>query len=283
MGEWNKEQWTNAGPSSDDIRCTEWRPSGKNGHNLSFVSLVDPEPNWFLKRCRTTGGGVPDLCEREVLASCLGHILDVPVVRSWCIACDVNGILGNQPNGGTNDWISDRLVVMPYLKGHTVEEQPCASAFVLGAHSVKVGELLAFMHWIGDEDRGRSDVFVENDRFVLIDNGLTGPSRKSKLRGAHPQERDFLNSPHQIVKKCFPGKPSFVAFLIRDCRVPREWLESPPVIERIESLDTNRIRPVVEYAGLPSYVTDELAHRANLIRAEYSQWVSSAWALLAHR
>ncbi len=139
--------------------------------------------------------------------------------------------------------------------------QPCANPKMkqrrLSCADLKrVANLFAFMQWVGDEDRGLADIYLANGDLVLIDNGLCGPGRDALMQGAHPYPEQYRGNQAAIVKKCNPGKPSLVAFILRDLRIPARELQRAAVIEDIEVLPDNVVLQIVEAAGLSPWIAD---------------------------
>ena len=224
---------------------------------------------YFLKRCWIIEK-VQDVYEREEMASILGHLLEVPIVRAWISS--TNGITflpGNQ-----SGLIRDKCIVMDFLHGHTLLDDRAAAANWVRNHIRDVADIFAYMHWIGDEDRGLEDIMLVGDELVLVDNGLTGPPVfDSPLRGTHPMVDYFINNPKQILKKCFPGKPSFVAFVIRDLRISCEDLKNPGFIDRCVAMNSIDIRGIVEGLGMHPMIADVLDRRRRTLQDEYAEWI----------
>jgi hypothetical protein len=142
-----------------------------------------------------------------------------------------------------------------------------------------MADVFAFMHWVGDEDRGLTDIMLVNGQFVLIDNGLCGPGPDDRLRGYHPDAGVF--STDQILKKCYPGKPSLVAFVLRDAKLPREQFECPPVLRRIADLSDQDVIDICQTAKVGSQVADVLNTRRLTLNDDYRGWLASASSLFA--
>jgi len=166
---------------------------------------------------------------------------------------------------------------MPFLKGETLENKRLPAASRVGMDPNGVADVFAFMHWIGDEDRGLSDVMLVGGKFILIDNGLCGPGQSDQLRGYHPWPQTY--SDEQIVKKCYFRKPSLVAFVLRDTELPHHLFASPPVLERIPQIPEDVVREVVRSVGIPDPVAESLIARKATIEADYQQWFMRATQL----
>jgi hypothetical protein len=243
------------------------------GHNSVYRVQGNDGRHWFVKFCRHNDNRILDICEREVLVSLLGELLQVPVVRAWSIPA---GQL-RAPDLPVDASLSrDRCVLMPLLSGSSVADSRRRATELARSAPSLLANLFAFMHWVGDEDRGLGDVFLADDTFVLIDNGLCGPGRDPVLRGAHPDAGVYRGNPERIVKKCYPHKASLVAFVLRDAGVPASELRRPNVIESIEALPDRAVRQIVQTAGLASWIGDVLIVRQGVIRGSYLEWLSQA-------
>lgn len=126
---------------------------------------------------------MPDIGEREAMTSGFGRLLGMSVVPAWVVPADQFRPADLPPD---SEIIRDRCVVMPRIIGPTVEADQQQAKRLVRSGPADVADMFAFMHWIGDEDRGRADVMIEGERLVLIDNGLCGPGWSDRLRGAHP-------------------------------------------------------------------------------------------------
>lgn len=229
--------------------------------------------SWFIKFCANVDDRIPDICAREVLISLLGQLLDIPVVPAWSIpAAD----LPDHQLPTDRSLIRDKAVVMPWLNGKTVDRDKDQAMQLVRTAPDRIADLFAFMHWVGDEDRGLTDVLLEGGRFVLIDNGLCGPGRDSLLRGSHPSPGTYHVRPESLIKMCYPGKPSLVAFVLRDVRISVTEVRCPKVIERIKALSDTTIQAIVQASGLRSWVGDMLILRRELIEASYLEWLAKA-------
>ena len=94
------------------------------------------------------------------MTSLFGRVLEVPVVKAWVIPSNVIKI----PETTANDLIRDKCVLQPYIEGATLEQNKIAGALRIGIQLITVADILAFLHWIGDEDRGLSDVMFSDDQ-----------------------------------------------------------------------------------------------------------------------
>jgi hypothetical protein len=266
------ERHRNTRPAAEVLRSLQLSLFSDDKPNYRFRGEGE-EGSWFIKFCTNVDNRIPDICERELLISLLGQLLDVRVVSAWSIpATDLPALqLPEDPS-----LIRDKAVVMPWLNGSTVEgAKDQAMQLVLTAPDC-IAELFAFMHWVGDEDRGLVDVFLEDGRLVLIDNGLCGPGRDSLLRGAHPSPGTYHTQPDSLIEMCYPGKPSLVAFVLRDVRISITEVRSPKVIDRIQALSDAAIHAIVQAAGLGSWIGDILILRRELIQASYLEWLAKA-------
>lgn len=266
------ERHRNACPTAEMLRSLRLELFSAAMPNYRLRSEGDAG-SWFIKFCMNVNGRIPDICEREVLISLLGEMLDVPVVSAWSIPTNH---LPNCQLPKDRSLIIEKAVVMPWLNGSTIDRDRAQAEQLVRAAPSRIADLFAFMHWVGDEDRGLVDVFLEQDRLVLIDNGLCGPGRDSLLRGAHPSSGTYHTQPDSVVKMCWPDKASLVAFVLRDVRVSVTEIRSPEVIERILALSDAAIQAIVQAAGLGSWVADILILRRELVRASYLEWLAKA-------
>lgn len=260
------------------------RPTAEVLHSLRLLPFSDVMPNyrlrgegnecsWFIKFCANVDGRIPDICEREVLISLFGQLLDVPVVSAWSIPA---GDLPEHQLPTDRPLISNKAVVMPWLNGSTVERDKDQAMQLVRTGPGHIADLFVFMHWVGDEDRGLMDVYLEGGRLVLIDNGLCGPGRDSLLRGTHPSPGTYHVQQDSLIKMCYPGKPSLVAFVLRDVRVSLTEVRSPKAINRIQALSDAAIQAIVQAAGLGSWIGDILILRRELVQASYLEWLAKA-------
>lgn len=242
------------------------------GHNIRYRGQGSAV-TCFIKFCYHDNQHILDICEREVFISLLGQMLEIPVVQAWSVPAR---LLAAQPPADDGNLIRDRFVLMPWIAGSTLEQSQLEAADRIRADPERVANLFAFLHWVGDEDRGLSDIMLSDGLLVLIDNGLCGPGRDPVLRGAHPSPNDYRDKPHAIIEKCNPGKPSLVAFVLRDVGVSAADLMRPTVIEEIEALTDSCIRELVRVAGLQQWVADVLILRQQSLHSSYLEWLTQA-------
>ena len=139
----------------------------------------------------------------------------------------------------------------------------------------EIGNALAFLHWLGDEDRGLTDVMFERDDFVLIDNGLCGPGTHSWLRGYHPTPDAYSRA--RIILKCYGGgKKSFVEFLLKDLAIDPQLLGGAQMIERIEAFDDDAIAFICTSTGVNAKAGRILMARKLSLRGDYAEWLRQA-------
>jgi hypothetical protein len=217
--------------------------------------------------------------EREALTSLLGRLVDVPAVDAWVVPLSLfPAVILPGRDEPEAPLVRDRCVVMPFLDGATAASDPAGAIAAVGLAPAAAGDLLAFMHWIGDEDRGLDDVMAVGGRLLLIDNGLCGPGRpESGLRGYHPLWEAF--DAGAKLRKCYGGKRAFVEFVLRDAGLPHATFAGPPVIGRIQSLASETIRRVVGHLGLHARVAAVLAERTRHLAHEYEQWLDDVGRL----
>lgn len=164
---------------------------------------------------------------------------------------------------------------MPYLDGSNFERNPIAAAARIGMQLPAAANALAFMHWIGDEDRGLSDVMYSDNTFFLIDNGLCGPGTSTPLRGYHPTPEVYTTD--RIILKCYGGgKPSFVEFLLGALQFDAKVFAAPGALQAIEDLSDETIREVVSLVHVDKDVATTLILRRATIRNDYSLWLAQA-------
>jgi hypothetical protein len=165
---------------------------------------------------------------------------------------------------------------MPMLVGSTVSQSRAETIEAIRAAPGQAANVFAFMHWVGDEDRGLADVFLVKNELILIDNGLCGPGRDCLVRGAHPNPEVYRANSEALVKKCYPGKQSLVAFVFRDSGVSAMKMREPKAIENIEAIPDRAVTQMVQVAGLPSWIGEVLILRKPLLRSSYLEWLSQA-------
>jgi hypothetical protein len=224
---------------------------------------------YFLK-LSMHNGLVHDICEREEMASIFGHLLGVPIVRAW--ACSTSGIVF--PPGIPNGFILHKCAVMDFLDGCAMAADRVAAEIWVRNHIRVVADIFAYMHWIGDDDRGLEDIMMVENKLLLVDNGLTGPPVfESPLRSSHPSRASLAKNTKQMLKKCYPGKPSFVAFVIRDLRVSCDELRFPDFIDRCLAMDSNDIQGIIEGLGMKPSIANVLDSRRRTLPDEYAEWL----------
>jgi hypothetical protein len=240
-------------------------------NSVLFSASLPDGREWLFKFSRNSQGRTPHICEREVCVSVLGELLGIPIVRSWLVF--TNSV--NAPVGPFDpEHIRDRCVAMQILDGPPAIAERELAIDVARADPGLVANLFAFCHWIGDEDRGLSDVLIVNRRFVFIDNGLCGPGTHPAMRGSHPFPEHF--TPEQLVKKCYPGKPSFVAFVFRVVGISCVQLAAPSVVDVIERLPDDTVDNVIRESGLPQWISQTLNSRKRTLRRDHGDWLN--WA-----
>lgn len=267
-----REYW-DALPPDDEVRTFNLQSMPVAGHNKKF-RVESASGSWLVKFCHHDAWRVPEICRREAMVSLFGKLLDVPVVDAWVLRADLLG--ENIPElVPENELILDEFVLMPLLNGKSVEEDQEGGASRLRMQSGRVGDAFAFMHWIGDEDRGLADVMYEGERFLLIDNGLCGPGQGPKLRGYHPDPAAF--SAERVVLKCYGGgKMSLVEFAFYHLEAEQRSLAEPSALQRITELQDHVIEQVVASLGINMAVATTLIQRKATITADYHAWFTEA-------
>lgn len=252
----------------------DWKlvPLQHRGVNQSALATSNTHGEWFIKICRDPGS-VPDICEREELASLLGEMAEVPVVDAFCVPTATFGAVAELFPLAL-DLMTDRCVAMHRIAGSTVSLDPEGASRFIRSHPDKLADIFAFSLWIGDEDRGLDDVMLENGSLVLIDNGLSGPGRSSVLRSAHPAE--CLYRPIDVTRMCFPFKKSFVEFAIRRLSEPNRQLAVPKVIDRIAGLRDTDLEQAVLHSQLPPWMASALVQRRDTLGDDYVKWLKAA-------
>lgn len=261
-------------PSSDDLggmNFEKWYPGGANP---KYLATNPGGERWIIKYCKNDANRVPEICEREVLVSLLGKLLTVPVVEAWTIRVNEINIDINEIAKTENEIVRDKAVLMRLLIGDPVSKMKDSAIELVNRAPERVADLFAFMHWIGDEDRGLGDVFIADDHLTLIDNGLCGPNIHDYLRGYHPFPEVY--GYENRVKMCYGGKSSFVAFVLRDCGIRQPQLDNPDVLDRIEQLNSTSIENITSSLSLSNYVAIKLANRTRTLRNEYGDWLKRA-------
>ncbi len=266
----------NRRPSDDEIRQFAPFPLGLPGQNIKFFAKSQ-SGMWLVKFCRNDYDRVPEVCEREAMTSLFGLLLGVPAVEAWVVPTPK---LATNPVQHIRDWdlIQDRFVLMRYVDQEpagSFEENPTAGALRVKSRINEIGNALAFLHWLGDEDRGLTDVMFERDEFVLIDNGLCGPGTDNRLRGYHPTPDAFSRA--RIILKCYGGgKKSFVEFLLKDLAIDPHLLGGRQMIERIEAFDDDPIALICALTGVNAAAGRILMARKHSLRNDYAEWLQQA-------
>jgi len=241
------------------------------GHNAKLELVASDRTRWFVKYCRNDDGALHDICEREALACIVGKVTDVDTIPAYVVS---RLLRPAESNNLPKDLIRDRCVLMPFLSGQTLRLRNPSAETVISRQIRRIASLLAATYWLGDEDRGVDDVMLVGDTLVFVDNGLTGPRRGSRLRGAHPRESVFGS--REIAKRCYPGKPSFSMRLLRDMRIAPELIRDAQVIGRIESLADADIFEIVVAARMDRWVGEVLIRRRDVLRQDYESWLETA-------
>lgn len=258
--------------SQSQSSMRNWCPGGTNP---KIRTITADNQDWVLKFCNNNNRCVPEICEREVLISLLGKAVGVPVVDAWVIPSECALPTLEQNNRKEDHVIREKVVLMPLLSGVTINKSRSQAGEILSNKAVLAANIFAFMHWVGDEDRGLEDMMLVNNEIILIDNGLCGPGPSDKIRGYHPTPEVY--NYEMITKKCYGGgKRSFVAFVIRDLKLSLEKLSFPPVIGRIESLTDGAIAAFATSLLLDGYVTEKLIMRRDSLQTDYAEWLIKA-------
>lgn len=268
------QQHFSAGPREAIVRQFALSVYPKGGHNYKYLAIDPDGTKWLVKVGKSTYHRSPEMCERELLVSLFGKVLAVPVVDAWIILTDwLQGLqIPDDPEA-----IKDRCVLMPWLAGSTVEEKRPAAAAWIATNTAATADILGLMWWMGDEDRGLTDVMLSDRRLILIDNGLCGPGLDPKLRGYHPTPEAYGRE--QIVKMCNSSKPSFVEFVLRDCELDHGLFATPNVLQRISEFDEGVIKEVTQAAKVSDYVAPILIDRKREVQSDYGSWFREASAL----
>ena len=260
-------------PSQEELSKLALGQSLPGSQNSKFFATTSPRL-WFVKVCRNYYQRAPEVCEREALASLLGRTLGVSIMNAWAISTSLLSI--NLPTEKSDkDLILDRVVMMDLVMGKTVQDDQVRAAQWVEANGARVADIFAFMHWIGDEDRGLSDVMLDPTGLVLIDNGLCGPGQNDKLRGYHPTPEVY--TPDRILLKCYGGgKPSFVEFVLKIGGMKLGELRLPGVIPKIAALSLDDLREIIECVGVPENNAQVLYERGQNLSEDYAKWFDEA-------
>lgn len=261
-----------AGRCPDRKARESWRVARWNLPGKWMLLATNPAgKEWVVKVSIDHGNRAPETCKREHLISLLGQAVGVPAVDAWTIPTD--GLL-HLVEPLHEEAIRDHAVLMPRLAGEVVERVRDAAKAAVTESPADAADIFAFMHWIGDEDRSLADVMLVDGRLVLIDNGLCGPGRDSRIRSYHPMPDP---DPTRLVLKCYGGgKPALVEFVLRDAAVSSNLLADPPVISRIEALGDAAVENFVGASSVEGWVADVLNARKSTLRSEYTGWLSRA-------
>lgn len=226
---------------------------------------------YFLKVSKHENNKVLDICEREEVASIFGQKLEIPTVLAWTVKTDqvVFSRTFDQ------EWVQGKCVAMEFVAGIPL----CCILQEIAVQTVlenvdEVFDIFAYMHWIGDDDKGLEDVMLRSGRLVLVDNGLTGPPMfPSPLRSAHPYPGQWRNDPKDIARKSCPNKSSIVEFVFKTAKVPTDHVSLPRFIERCEGLDAGGIRAVIDSVGMNPQIANTLDKRRKTLRGDYAEWI----------
>jgi hypothetical protein len=235
-----------------------------------------------VKFCFNPANAVPDIYEREHFVSLIGKVLDIPVVDAWIVKTRPLKGIDLPATGEACPLLRDRCIAMPLLEGEAALDNPSHAKEIVQAAPERIGDLFAFLHWIGDEDRGLKDIMLVEDKMVLIDNGLCGPGRNGILRGSHPLVGDYCQHPHSMVLMCYWRKPSFVAFVLHDLQMSALAFRQPAVLTRIKELPDRAIQRLVRETGLTPWVADVLILRRDVLDASYTDWLARAAQVCAY-
>jgi hypothetical protein len=260
-------------PRSDGLAVLKTTRLNLTGHNIKYRGDGGGH-SWFIKFCKDHEKKREDICEREVLVSLFGQVLGIPIVKAWMVSADSIAAVQTLPDDPT--LIRHKCVVMEWLEGPTLMNDLDAATKTVRSNTGCIANLLAFMHWIGDEDRGLNDVILDEGQLVLIDNGLCGPGGDDVLRGAHPDCGVFWGNRVALLTKCYPHKGSFVEFVLSHVAISTSSLQRATVIDNIQNLPTDAIRRIVDATGLERWVADELIARQLRLRNDYLDWLSQA-------
>jgi hypothetical protein len=262
-------------PSDDEIRQFEPFRLGLPGQNIKFFAKSS-SGSWLLKFCRNNDGRVPEVCEREVMTCLFGQSLGVPTVEAWVVPTwklSENPVRHNREG----DVIQDRFVLMRYINEEpcgSFAEDPTAAAERVRSRVPDIGNALAFLHSLGDEDRGVTDVMFERDNILLIDNGLCGPGTDEFLRGYHPTPDLFSRA--RIILKCYSWKKPFVEFLLEDLTLDPQQLGGSQMLDRIEAFPDDAIALICNSTGVNAAAARVLMTRKQTIKGDYAEWLQQA-------
>lgn len=268
-------------PDIDAIRKSKIEPLQIRSTNLKYLLTFSDDSKWVAKFHATFGEKVTQAVNREVMVSRLGLLLDLPVLQSWHFPGEL--IFKKLPLEANSYTIGKNIephsfVLSPYLTGTTIADNREEAEQWIKNNLSSVADILAFMHWIGDEDRSINDLMLVDDELILIDNGLCGPRNgERELRSYHPSPLDF--SAQQIIKKCHPGKPSFVDFLFGVLGLSTEVFMSPGVIGKILAIDTKKIAQIVADCGLSQETINTLVNRRITLQSDYHRWLDDVGKL----
>lgn len=258
-------------PNVNDLSSIELERCFMESTNTLF-RCKDSKPALLFKFCRAEDARLPLICEREEFVSIMGTVLGIPVVNAWVFP--TNQLPAVEID--KSQFIIDKCVVMELLPAKTVHDSQDEASKIVLNNVMAIANTFAFLHWIGDEDRGTKDVLVHDSSLVLIDNGLCGPAPDRAIRGAHPAKQVYVNHPDAMIKMCFHGKPSLVAFVFRHLKVTALAFRQPKVLVSIKELTDESISQIVAAAHLPQWIADTLILRREILDHSYLEWLSSA-------
>lgn len=246
------------------------------GHNAHYIVEAGRFSELFCKVCRHDDV-VQDICEREQFASMAAKVVGVSFARAWVVKLD--GIIFQEQRDSA--FVQDRCVLSEFVTGRQISKGCEPDIELIKSVPNQIADIYAFLHWLGDEDRGVTDLLVTPEHLTLIDGGLCGPRKgETQLRGAHPYPEKYTDL--QVLKKCYPGKPSVIRIAINDAGIPKPELEQTLVIERIQSLRDSDIRELVQFCKLNDYVADTLIKRRQTISDDYANWLNEAYERLIY-
>ncbi len=268
-----------ARPSESDIRQFQLSSFDGGGWNKMWRAKGPGGTDWLIKICRNTRERTPEICERELWISLLGKVVGIPVVDAWVVCTNLfeDLDLSDSDESSRGKLIRDKCVLMPLLKGETVQKKREAAASCIGRKPEAAADIFAFMRWVGDEDRGLCDVMLVDGELVLIDNGLCGPGDDALLRGYHPTPEAYQNNNNWRVKMCnCSGKRSLVSFVLRDLELPHRLFATPPALERIIRLSDDAVYRTAEEAGIKRDYAKILVDRKQAAYRDYDEWFGEA-------
>ena len=141
-----------------------WFPGGTNPKILATTA---DNQVWVMKFCNNNHGRIPEICEREVLISLLGKAVGVRVVNAWVIPSKCALPILEVNYRKEHHVIQEKIVLMPMLSGNTIAKSRAQAGELLSNKSDLASDIFAFMHWVGDEDRGLEDMMLVNNEIIL--------------------------------------------------------------------------------------------------------------------